>query len=962
MRGRRMSPPHARRSVRRSCHGDPATVIFLRSQLRHQRGRALAFALGVLVAALSFVLLASAARTGELRVRGQVGHSFHSAYDILVRPRGSYTRLERRKDLVRDNYLSGIFGGISFRQYHTIEQIPGVGVAAPIANIGYVLPFEKVPISIRRLVTTARFQLYRFRFNWIADNGLSRYPDGEVYLYYNARDRFVGYHGFTSGGMVMPGRSHPYPVDGVDSSIPTGNGPFARPIGWNVVAARSPGFVHRDYDLPRGLVGTEWNVDYPVMLAAIDPTQEARLVHLDRAVVAGRYLRASDKPGLWDRKSIKWISVPTIASSRPYIGDRLKVSIQRLVIPRGVDLPHVLAAGQCANGSDTCQRPIAMPAGSRYHTPYAFVSHLRARTVATRTYPPGPSYRRLTKVAPHPRLESDFYWSTSPTHYRLVGPNLLAASPTTNPIDVWRDSYDASGYFAAPPDSRDVQFRRLHGHSGSSNIVGRVLQTPFLRTVGRFDPDRLPGFNPLSKVPLETYYPPTVVGADARSRHLLGDKPLGPSQNVGGYIQQPPLLLTDLGSLPAFLNRHYFTGITNRERRAPISVIRVRVRGVNGPNSLSEERIRSVALLIHQRTGLQVDVTAGSSPHDLTVSLPAGRFGRPHLLLREGWVQKGVSVAFLQALDRKDLALFTLILVVCALFLVNAALAAVGTRRREIGTLLTLGWSTGAVFRAVLGEVVVVGLVAGVVGAVLAPLLATVLGLDFPALRALLVIPFALGLALVAGTVGAARAARGLPLDAIRPPVTIERAAGRVNNLAAMALAELRRHRGRSLVGGSGLVIGVAALTILLGIQRAFQGVLVGTLLGNAVTLQVHRVDQVAIGLMILLGALATADTLYLNLRERRAEIVTVQTLGWRDRHIATLIAIEALLLGIVASITGALLGATVAWSVLGVGVIPTGEAAAIAAAGGTAAALLASVLPLSQLGRLTPPAVLAAE
>lgn len=937
-------------------------MIFLRSQLRHQRGRALAFALGVLVAAVSFVLLASAARTGELKVRGQVGSSFRSAYDILVRPRGSYTGLERREGLVRDNYLSGIFGGISFRQYHTIERIPGVGVAAPIANIGYVLPFEKVPISIGGLVTHARFQLYRFRFSWVADNGLSRYPDGEMYLYYNARDRFIGYRGFTSGGMVVPGRSQPLPVDGVDATTPSATGPFSVEPEWDVYAARSPGFAHHDYQLPRGLVGTEWNLDYPIMLAAIDPSQEARLVHLNRAVVGGRYLRDSDKPSLWDRKSIKWISVPTIASSRTFVRDRLRVAIQRLSIPPGTDMPRVMAAGVCVNDDYPCPRTFAMPPGSRYRTPYAFVTHLPAQTIATRTYSPHASYRRLTKVARHPRLESDFYWSTSPTRYHVLGPNRLAAVPTTNPVDVWRDSAYDTGYFSAPPDNRDVQFRRLHPHGGSSSIVGKILQTPFLRTVGRFDPSRLPGFNPLSRVPLETYYPPTLVGADAQSRHMLGNRPLGPSQNVGGYIQQPPLLLTDLRSLPAFLNRHYFTGITNRERRAPISVIRVRVRGVTGPNALSEERIRTVALLIHQRTGLRVDVTAGSSPHALTVSLPAGRFGRPRLVLREGWVKKGVSVAFLRALDRKDLALFALILVVCGLFLVNAALAAVGTRRREIGTLLTLGWSTGAVFRAVLGEVLAVGLVAGVAGAAVAAPLAAALDLDFPPLRALLVIPFALGLALLAGTVAAARAARGLPLDAIRPLVNLEGGTAHVKGLGTMAVAEVRRQRGRTLIGGGGLVIGIAALTILLGIQRGFQGVLVGTLLGNAVTLQVHRVDQVAIALMIALGALATADTLYLNLRERRAELVTVQTLGWRDRHLAALIAIEALVLGLAASLTGALLGALVAWLLLGIAVIPTGEAAAIAAASGIAAALVASILPLSQLGRLTPPAVLAAE
>ncbi|MDQ5822186.1 MAG: hypothetical protein M3540_12165, partial [Actinomycetota bacterium] len=87
---------------------------------------------------MSFVLLSAAATTSDLRVRGSVESNFRNAYDILVRPRGSLTPLERRSRLVRDNYLSGIFGGITLGQYREIERIPGVAIAAPIANMGYV--------------------------------------------------------------------------------------------------------------------------------------------------------------------------------------------------------------------------------------------------------------------------------------------------------------------------------------------------------------------------------------------------------------------------------------------------------------------------------------------------------------------------------------------------------------------------------------------------------------------------------------------------------------------------------------------------------------------------------------------------------------------------------------------------------------------------------------------------------
>ena len=112
---------------------------FLVSQLRNRPWRAGTLALGVLAAAVSFVLLTGSARTSSIQVRGTLTKNFRGAYDILVRPPGSYTTLERQQGLVRDNYLSGIYGGITLRQYHRIQHIPGVQVAAPIANIGTVL-------------------------------------------------------------------------------------------------------------------------------------------------------------------------------------------------------------------------------------------------------------------------------------------------------------------------------------------------------------------------------------------------------------------------------------------------------------------------------------------------------------------------------------------------------------------------------------------------------------------------------------------------------------------------------------------------------------------------------------------------------------------------------------------------------------------------------------------------------
>ena len=61
---------------------------------------------------------------------------------------------------------------------------------------------------------------------------------------------------------------------------------------------------------------------------------------------------------------------------------------------------------------------------------------------------------------------------------------------------------------------------------------------------------------------------------------------------------------------------------------APISAIRVKVADVNGFAPVDRARILAVASAIKKETGLQVDITAGSSPTIVDVDLPAGVVAR----------------------------------------------------------------------------------------------------------------------------------------------------------------------------------------------------------------------------------------------------------------------------------------------------------------------------------------------
>jgi hypothetical protein len=192
-----------------------------------------------------------------------------------------------------------------------------------------------------------------------------------------------------------------------------------------------------------------------------------------------------------------------------------------------------------------------------------------------------------------------------------------------NPASVWYTG--GTSVVSMDNNDEDNQYRKLAVHAPAFNRFTGAVAVP--QVVGVFDPARIKSFDPLSRVPLGAYQPMVVGPASAASRTALGGHDLRPNQNLGGYVSQPVDLVTSLSALPALQNDGYYGA--HLPVKDPISVIRVRVAGVTGPDPVSLERIREVAQQIAVRTHLDVDIVAGSSPSPTAISLPGGKFGQP---------------------------------------------------------------------------------------------------------------------------------------------------------------------------------------------------------------------------------------------------------------------------------------------------------------------------------------------
>ncbi len=904
------------------------------ARIRGDLRRSLATFAAVAIAVTSFVVLAASTATQQATVTETAEENYRAAYDILVRPKGSALEKERVEGLVRSNYLSGTYGGLTLEQAEAVKAVPGVEVAAPIAMLGFT--YQAIPFSVdtAEWLPGDRTTLLRWRTTVTARNDTATTPGPAGYRYQTDR-ALLGLEEMTDGwgsdDGPMPdwvyggrwervdGRNRfpcPKPDKFLDRQPDT---PFEPGLLWEggeclstKDRAKYAETQPAEFEYLESASVIRLQIAYPMLIAAIDPEAEAALVGLDAAVYEGRYFTGEDgftsgaRP---DGGRTGPDSVPALLAGTQSADYQLRLSIDEL--PRTV-------ADQLGEIAEDWNRELILgaDAGRMVHEQVFDARELYADRIA-----------QLPVAAGSPEEEADpeaiglgtaRLWRPADVSYAPGSP-LVPEQRELDPL-TWRTVFygSESGFEAVPLTAMDTGYREVTPYTvvewqsgdGGSGVTGTSID---FDAVGKFDPAAIKEFAGLSAVPLETYTSPQLVGADPASVKALGDQPMRSDLNLAGYLQQAPALLVPLGALEAFrsdqlgvIDPDSFEEVDEFDDSAPISAVRVRVAGVTGMDDTSRERIAQVATAIAEAVDAEVDITIGSSPEMLDVALPETALGSPPLNLLEPWSRKGVAVQIVAAIDAKSLLLFGLILISSALTVAISAGAAVRARRRELGILAAIGWTPGRRRRAVLIELALLGGSAGLVGALASwPLaLAAQARFDWP--RALLAIPAALLLTVVAGGLAAWRAGSVRPIDALRPA---ELAGGRrmlrLRSGGSLGLMRILRRPGRLVLGSFAIALAVASLLVLISLAQVFRGRVVGTLLGDAVAVLVRPQDLVAGGFLALLGLVAVGLILFLNLTEDARMYASLQAVGWRQSWLARSLGVQALAIGVVGSALG---------------------------------------------------------
>lgn len=895
--------------------------------------RAIATALLVLLAVTSFVVLTGTAERSRLNVVGTTS-SATSAYDVLVRPRGSRTAIEQSTGLVRPNYLSGLFGGITLAQLQQIRGVDGVQVAAPIAMIGEVLQAQEVPIDVTPYVNTSGTTLLRFttRQSFARGSATTAGPSGYLYVGQQVglfeRGETLGFSDSVGGQQRLVCAS----LESTESANLTPYSPQLRfaPQCWDV----NSGSGGQDWPDGSGKFIVKVKIVTPVMLAAVDPSAENELVGLGSAT-QGAALEPTSTSQTQSTDGFTQVTVPVVAAASSSDDVTTAVSVDRL-------------------GSDTVTR---LQAEGSLTSAFSTITGASGTRVLQRTITAQQAHEQWLGSARGGAIFPRLLFRPSPVGYTGSPKELLAPKVVQDDPLVWRTgSFSNEPFAQLPATAQNTGFRSIT----SLTAAGGAPVT--LQIQGTYDPKRLKEQSSLARVPMETYQPPEAVGADAATRAVLRGQSLKPDANPRGYLQGPPVLLTSLASLPAFADPANFDQPADGSlAQRPLSAVRIKVRDADIGSPAGRERIRLVAEEIQRRTGLDIDITAGSSPAPTTVALPKSTLGVPAMRVSEPWSRKGVAATVTTAINKKSLMLFALILASTGLAVAMSANAAVRARRTELGVLSCIGWRRWTITREVLAELVLLGLAAGAAGAALSIPVGAAMGAPVGWGRALLAVPVALGLVLLAGLWPALRAASITPVQAVRPiEDTRSRLRVPLRGTATMALSYLLRTPARVVTAALSLALGVTSLAILAGIIQGFRGSVVGTVLGDAISVQVQQPDVIAGALLAVIGLASLADVIYLDIREQASNYASLRATGWRDRTLAALVAWQAACIGAVGALLGVVL-ALAGLALLGALTLTTLLTTLGVGAAAVIAAVAVSLIPALALRRL-PMATLLAQ
>lgn len=805
---------------------------------------------------LSFLMIL---RSIEVKTTAQVSQHWRGVYDLLIRPQPSITSLERELQMVEGNYLGAARGGISEEQYEWIKSLPDVEIAAPISTIGFMMnDLGSIAVKIEPYLPNT---LYELKIGWHGEEAIIQdFPTVSAYFAEGEDDSL--FNDFLRGDLSF-----------------TGSGMLGKWVFLNL-----------------GSLPPQW-----ILVAGIDPEAEAKLIGLDSAIEEGSYLKSEQIETGFDQLEQRMAAkIPLIVNRQTYVN--LGVDLKVRTIP--IQAEDILKLKNDSSGDILREKITELDHRGKIliRDQYELLNSLR----------PLMPQSVIFSVNQPPRLEAE-------GGFIRLDSNIILR-PGIFEYDFHEGSQGFPSYFSIRPYGRWEEIIQSELNSDSAQMFDPTFleNLPLLanyQTVFRslesikpppFIPDVKGVYNieavrnridPISYVPLGIYEPPQEVLRYDEDGNPVEAKFVTPSLNPGGFNPRPPLALTTLEAAQYLIGRPDY-----------IDAIRVRIRDISGYSPENVRRVERIASEIQEKTGLHVDIVAGSSPRKILLFVPGIGY------VEENWTSLGLTQYIESGLDIINLFLVLLLLLsVIFLILTNTNLFIL-SKLPEIGLLKALGWENDHIIRRLVKYQLLIT-VWGVIPLTI---------LIFPLSYWLNLNIYPLEILAIGGIVGMVSILSSFPVivsDLKKKTIYLlkfdetskQRNLSSANfNFKKLVLYQLRGRMRRSLLNG--LSFGLTTFTFhsVINIWVLYKRELELSLLGTTliISLSPYYVALALFSLMI--GLLIVIQNIGLNVRQRESDLKSLLYIGWDKNHLFKLVFYESFLREGIFGIIGGVLGVVV--------------------------------------------------
>ncbi|MGR3765792.1 FtsX-like permease family protein [Rossellomorea sp. NS-SX7] len=847
-------------------------IRFIWNSWWRNKDRFILLIIGVLLLSVGLSYLVGVTQSNNGTIVNELQKRWKSSYHIVVRPQDSRSVTEKM-NLLEPNYLSGLHGGISMEQYESIKAMDDVSIAAPISMIGYVynfIDFEKAEIS--------EPGVYRMKMIETVDTGAGKeVSEGETY--------------FTVGGWDATRAGKEYGVSGYSGEMS---------------------------------YGTE------ILVAGIDPEQEAKLVGLDKAVVAGkagRYFKESDKPeefpvgdGLVDTR------IPILMSNKEFIDGEMSYVFEKLDLPFGADEQAATMEEVKEKGGED------------------FLKTLGGKGVKEYTYTTEEAHQKMVDRVMNPSYLTGT--GSDGMNWMAFKPTPVEYRPVSSPFpERWAYSYEVTPY-ELPEDSpltAEQAYRPVQQYGEKSSDWPRLK----LDVLGVFDPGRLNiSKDPLTELPVETYFPSKASWVlDENEEPVNPPAGMKPVNNPYGFLTKPPLMLTTIEAASKIIGKD------------PISAIRVNVEGVEVFNEESEARLQEVAEKIEKDTGLLADVTLGSSPQPALTHIP-GIEGKNSIgWIEQPWIKIGSSMTIFKEAKLGISGVVGSVVAVAIVYVFSSNLIMMYGRKKEFAVFLSLGWRPGQLSKLLMVEATFLGLTVSLISWLILGWFMYTSPIETSGIRIFLIGLLGLVIYWIGALIPAMLVRKIKPYETMRTGEisNSQRRVVKSQSVIGMALNGLLSKWKRTSLSVFSIGLPTGMLLFFLFITFRLKGVMFTTWLGEYVAMEVSTMHYVAMGIALTIAILTTAEIIWQNVSERQPEIAVLKALGWRNSTIRVLVMMEGAISGFFAGLLGLACAFLMIWSMYGELPYEQIWLYALTMLIPMVTGTLASILPAQKAARITP-------